>query len=168
MKQAIGVKLINFQPMTRQQYNDFRGWTLPADENGADEGYLVEYVDGGKANTAAYAGYVSWSPKDVFDRAYRVTTGLSFGLAIEAMKAGKRVARAGWNGKGMWIALGAGNAALEAEKFWNPHTRSFAEQNGGTADVQPCFLMKTAQDNIQMGWTPSQSDVLAEDWAVVL
>lgn len=59
-------------PMNRQEYNDFRGWKLPADEDGTDEGYLVEYVDGGKANTPQYAGYVSWSPKDVFERAYQV------------------------------------------------------------------------------------------------
>ncbi|MBG2633258.1 DUF2829 domain-containing protein, partial [Klebsiella michiganensis] len=51
MTKHIGVKLINAFPMTRQAYNDFRGWQLPADENGADEGYLVEYLDGGKPNT---------------------------------------------------------------------------------------------------------------------
>ena len=39
--------------------------------NGDDEGYLVEYTDGGKANTPQYDGYVSWSPKDVFERAYK-------------------------------------------------------------------------------------------------
>lgn len=70
MKKYIGTKVINAKPMTRQEYNDFRGWELPSDENGSDEGYLVEYVDGGKANTPEYKGYVSWSPKDVFDKAY--------------------------------------------------------------------------------------------------
>ncbi|RHJ76384.1 hypothetical protein [Parabacteroides sp. AM08-6] len=70
-KKYIGTKEINAIPMNRQEYNDFRGWELPADENGSDEGYLVEYVDGGKANTPQYAGYVSWSPKDVFERAYK-------------------------------------------------------------------------------------------------
>lgn len=54
MKQFIGVKRINARPMTRADYNTFRGWQLPADENGADEGYLVEYLDGGKPNTGAY------------------------------------------------------------------------------------------------------------------
>ena len=54
MKQYIGVKLINAKPMTRIEYNNFRGWELPADENGNDEGFLVEYLDGGKANTEAY------------------------------------------------------------------------------------------------------------------
>lgn len=71
MEQYIGKKLINAKPMNRLEYNQFRGWKLPADENGADEGYLVEYVDGGKANTDEYEGYVSWSPADVFNRAYR-------------------------------------------------------------------------------------------------
>ncbi len=51
MTQHIGVKLINAFPMTRQAYNDFRGWQLPAGENGEDEGYLVEYLDGGKPNS---------------------------------------------------------------------------------------------------------------------
>jgi len=70
MNSYIGVKRVNAKPMTRAEYNTFRGWKLPANENGADDGYLVEYVDGGKPNTDAYQGYVSWSPKDVFDRAY--------------------------------------------------------------------------------------------------
>ncbi|HEN1222705.1 TPA: DUF2829 domain-containing protein, partial [Klebsiella pneumoniae] len=44
MTKHIGVKLINAFPMTRHEYNAFRGWQLPTDENGADEGYLVEYL----------------------------------------------------------------------------------------------------------------------------
>ena len=71
MKKYIGTKEINAIPMNRQEYNDFRGWKLPEDENGEDEGYLVEYVDGGKANTPQYNGYISWSPRDVFERAYK-------------------------------------------------------------------------------------------------
>lgn len=71
MKKYIGTKEINALPMTRQEYNDFRGCKLPDDEDGSDEGYLVEYVDGGKANTPQYVGYVSWSPKNVFERAYK-------------------------------------------------------------------------------------------------
>lgn len=71
MKKYVGMKIINAKPMSRLEYNIFRGWQLPADENGSDEGYLVEYIDGGKANTEQYKGYVSWSPKDVFERAYK-------------------------------------------------------------------------------------------------
>lgn len=62
MKKYIGTKLIEAEPMTRGEYNEYRGWTTPADENPADEGYLVRYSD----------SYVSWSPKEVFDKAYLV------------------------------------------------------------------------------------------------
>ena len=98
MQQFIGTKVINAKPMTRQEYNYFRGWELPADEDGSDEGYLVEYLDGGKPNTDRFDGYVSWSPKEVFEKAYRPVSGLNFGLATEALKQGKKVARTGWNG----------------------------------------------------------------------
>ena len=80
MKRYIGTKEVNAKPMKRAAYNVARGWTLPADENGDDDGYLVEYIDGGQANTAEYAGYISWSPKDVFERAYKDKAGLSFAL----------------------------------------------------------------------------------------
>lgn len=68
----IGTKIVRAQPMKRGEYNLFRGWEVPADEDPADEGYLVEYTDGGKPNTQSHAGYVSWSPKEQFERAYRV------------------------------------------------------------------------------------------------
>lgn len=70
MKTYIGTKIIQATPMTRLDYNIYRGWGLPADENGADEGYLVEYTDGGKGNDSRHAGYISWSPKAQFDAAY--------------------------------------------------------------------------------------------------
>ncbi|HCI6318154.1 TPA: DUF2829 domain-containing protein [Klebsiella quasipneumoniae subsp. similipneumoniae] len=154
MTKHIGVKLINAFPMTRQAYNDFRGWQLPVDENGADEGYLVEYLDGGKPNTDRFDGYVSWSPKEVFEKAYRPVSGLSFGLAIEALKQGKKVARAGWNGKGMWLKLVpadiADKVAFEYEAL----------------DGAPWIGMKTADDKF-VPWLASQTDVLAEDWQIV-
>lgn len=163
MKQFIGVKRINAKPMTRQEYNDFRNWNLPENENGADEGYLVEYIDGGKANTEQYAGYVSWSPKDVFERAYRPITDLTFGLAIEALKAGSKVARAGWNGKGMFV-------------YYVPAAKYPAQRNAlGTMvgvfedDMVPYrdYLAMKTVDNQVVPWLASQSDVLAEDWMIV-
>ena len=93
-----------------------------------------------------------------------VVKGLTFSKALLDLQAGERLQREGWNGKNMWIALGAGSIALPAEKFWNPHVRQFAESNGGTADVETYFIMKTAQGTIQMGWVPSQADMLANDW----
>ena len=66
----IGTKIILALAMSRLAYNEYRGWDLPADENGADEGYLVEYTDGGAPNHPAHAGYISWSPKAQFDAGY--------------------------------------------------------------------------------------------------
>lgn len=70
MEEGITVKKVRRLPMNRLEYNKLRGWSVPEDENPEDEGYLIEYIDGGKANTDKYEGYVSWSPKDVSDRAF--------------------------------------------------------------------------------------------------
>lgn len=172
MTTYIGTKQVTATPMNRLAYNNYRGWTLPADEDGADEGYLVEYLDGGKPNHSGHAVYISWSPKAQFDAAYRPTTGMSFGLAIEALKRGERVARTGWNGKGMWLSLSCdGEREVAAENFWSPHNAQFARENGGTATVFPSITMKTTNAHgrvgILMGWLASQTDVLADDWQMV-
>jgi hypothetical protein len=84
MKQFIGTKLVNAEPMSRSDYNILRGWKLPDDEDGTDEGCLLEYVDGGTANTKAFSGYISWSPKKVFDKSYRECETHLQRMAIEA------------------------------------------------------------------------------------
>lgn len=66
----VGTKVIHAVAMTRQAYNDYRGWPLPTDENGEDNGYLVEYADGGQPNVPGHTGYISWSPAEVFEKAY--------------------------------------------------------------------------------------------------
>ena len=68
----VGTKVIHAVPMTRLEYNIYRGWELPKNENGDDNGYLVEYADGGAPNVAGHTGYVSWSPQGVFEKAYDV------------------------------------------------------------------------------------------------
>jgi hypothetical protein len=111
MNTYIGTKIINAKPMTLGEYNDLRGWTTLPDGNPAKEGYLVEYTDGGTPNHSDFDGYISWSPKEVFERAYRLVEGITFGAAIEAMKLGKRVARADWN-KGMNLQIVSGMIVL--------------------------------------------------------
>ena len=157
----IGTKLINAQPMTRTEYNAFRGWEVTADKNGADEGYLVEYLDGGKPNTATHAGYVSWSPKEQFDNAYRKTNGMSFGLAVEAVKRGKKVARAGWNGKCMFLFLVPGST-FKVNRA--PLLGIYPE--GTEINYHAHIDMKTADGTI-VPWLASQTDVLADDWSIV-
>ena len=158
----IGTKMIRATPMTRADYNTLRGWELPANERGEDDGYLVEYLDGGQANQAGFDGYVSWSPRDVFDRAYRPATGMSFGMALEAVKLGRCVARAGWNGKGMWLGLVRGGRYDVYDHCAKPPF------SGRPAEdvFLPWIGMKTADDCF-VPWLASQTDMLAEDWAVV-
>lgn len=150
----IGTKVISATPMTRAHYNEYRGWQLPADENGADEGYLVEYQDGGKPNHPLHAGYISWSPKEQFEKAYRPTNGLTFGLAIEALKAGKRVTRAGWNGKGLWLEYFNPQATVDL-----PYIRMSYPVTGLETGPYP--------NGARVPWLASQTDMLAEDWKVV-
>lgn len=63
-------KFVTAKPMTRAEYNDYRNWELPEDENGDDAGFLVEYLDGGKPNHPNHKNYISWSPYDVFIAGY--------------------------------------------------------------------------------------------------
>jgi len=161
MKNYIGTKLIGAIPMNRLAYNEFRGWDLPADENGDDEGYLVEYHDGGKPNTESYAGYVSWSPKEQFDNAYRQVDGLSFGLAIEAMKKGFKVARAGWNGKDMFVFLVPGSIFTVNRP---PLLGIYPE--GTEINYHAHIDMRTADGQI-VPWLASQTDMLADDWMII-
>lgn len=154
-----GHKRILAKPMTRQAYNDYRGWTLPADEDGSDAGYLVEYLDGPEDNRnhPAHAGYISWSPADVFDAAYRPNGAMTFGDALEALKAGKRVARWGWNGKGMWLRLICPETGFRHD---------FTDVFSVTYEQAPHIAMKTA-DNKVVPWLASQTDMLAEDWHIL-
>lgn len=58
--------------MTLGDYNKLRGWAIPQNEDPSKAGYLVEYIDGGEPNHPDFDGYISWSPKDVFESGYSV------------------------------------------------------------------------------------------------
>lgn len=167
MKMFIGVKMVTALAMTRLEYNVYRDWVLPSDENGADEGFLVEYPNGSGGNHPDHEGYISWCPKAQFEEANRACDAMPFGHAIEAARKGLKIARAGWNGKGMFLFISCpGSKEVAAENIWSEHGRKFAEENGGTVTVLPYLLMKTADDCI-VPWLASQTDMLADDWQVV-
>lgn len=161
MKKFYGTKLVAALAMTRLAYNEYRGWDLPSNENGADEGYLVEYQDGGPGNHPNHAGYVSWSPKAQFDAAYQPIDAMSFGHAIAALKAGERVARAGWNGKGMFLFLVNGSTFTVNRE---PLLSIMGE--GTQVHYHAHIDMKTAQGYV-VPWLASQADMLADDWMIV-
>ncbi len=159
MEQYVGTKLINAAPMTRQDYNDLRGWQLPEDEDGTDVGYLVEYVDGGEPNVTEYKGYISWSPKETFDNAYESSGSLDFGAAVFMLKRGHKIARSGWNGSGMFVYLVPANS-------YPAQTEAARETFGEMVPYREYMALKTAQNDVAT-WSPSGSDALAEDWLVV-
>lgn len=82
---------------------------------------------------------------------------MTFGDAIDAMRTGKLVQRAGWNGKGMHLYL----------EDWAEGTLDFARDAAGKRrSYEPCIVMFTAQGKHQPGWLASQADMLADDWRV--
>ena len=115
---------------------------LAWEENRGDKpGYAVQYPD----------GYVSWSPKDVFEEAYRAFEGdtqkLTFGDALYFLKRGKAVARLGWNGKGLSVSMQA------PEDDYSKMTLP--------------YLYLNYPDGRRVPWFASQTDMLEEDWMVL-
>lgn len=82
-----------------------------------------------------------------------------FGGAISALKDGKKVTRGGWNGVGQFVYhVPANNYAAQ--------TKAAKETFGDTVPYRAYLVLKTVQNDVQV-WTPSTSDVLADDWQVV-
>lgn len=154
----IGTKTLKAQQMTRAEYCKLRGWEVPTDESPDDKGYLVEYTDGGKPNHPDFAGYISWSPIDVFERAYQPTSGMDFGMALNAIKAGKYVSRAGWNGPGQYI-FGIGMPG--SGDYW-----TYTNGKNDNCKLVPFLAIRTVQ-NSTVPWLASQTDMLATDWHIV-
>lgn len=94
-----------------------------------------------------------------------------FGEAIRNLKAGKRVARIGWNGKGMYLYLVHGTT-VNKENLRNEASVALvndeiAMHNTGVATFLPHIDMRTANGDVCVGWLASQTDMLAEDWVIV-
>ena len=97
--------------------------------------------------------------------------GFDFGAAISALKQGKRVARAGWNGKGMWLVYMSGMSlppynAQGTDRKVNDRTARWIGEDTAL-ETLPYIAMWTADKKWQPGWLANQSDMLAEDWVVV-
>jgi hypothetical protein len=87
-----------------------------------------------------------------------------FGTAIDFLKSGLKVTRKGWNGKGQFVVYQKGYPnGIPCNK---QTAEAFGMNEGDLFKVRPYLQMRTAQGDHAM-WTPSVSDVLAEDWQVV-
>lgn len=90
----------------------------------------------------------------------------TFGQAIAALKRGLKVAREGWNGKGMWLWLKP-EAMVKSEWCHDPALKEIADKNGGEIHALGTICMKTADNKILSGWLASQTDMLSNDWVLV-
>lgn len=154
MKKYIGTKMLEAKPMNLGDYNKYRGWTIPDNEDPLKDGYLVRYAD----------KYESWSPKVVFEESYKDCMGMSFGIALELVKKGIKIARAGWNGKGMFVVY------QKAYPQGIPCNKQTAEawglNEGDLFKCEPYLQIKMVNGSHAM-WVPSINDCLAEDWVIV-
>ena len=161
MGKFIGVKLVEAVPMTASEA-DAKGYsTGKIVDNGVTtypnpNGYQVIYED----------GYKSWCPAVVFESSNRQIDSMTFGFAIEALKRGLRVARKGWNGKGMFLWL---KPSVTVKEDWchDPKLKELVHANGGEMEALGTICMKTADNKILTGWLASQTDMLSDDWVIV-
>ena len=87
---------------------------------------------------------------------------MTFGGAIEALKDGHKVARSGWNGRGMHLVL------LRGKSLHNAITENYGDGiPEHTPEVLDTIAMYTAQKQLVVGWLASQTDMLADDWYIV-
>lgn len=158
MKQYIGTKRVSAEPAWRVTEAGEKVTIVPKSDTKArafeypyreEDGYKVRYAD----------GYESWSPKEVFEEAYREVDGMSFGLALEAVKLGFRAARKGWNGKRMYVFLAH-------EPDFNTD-QDISEFEDTAVEVPDCLGLRTARGQLQLGWLASQNDLLADDWYIL-
>jgi len=155
----LGVKIICAQPMTHGEYTKIKYGedripTEFSEKNKDKKGYFLKYSEKPSDENA----YISWSPVEAFEEAYREISNLTFGLAIEALKKGKTVTRKGWNGKGMWIELQTPDAH---SKMTKPYIFLVAPKGSNN------YYCDDANEFNRVPWLPSITDILAEDWCII-
>jgi hypothetical protein len=103
---------------------------------------------------------------------------MNFSQALESLKLGSKLQREGWNGKGMYLTLVQGypvNGHL-APIFFDIDSKVEGKPQGNGGQMLPHIVIKTAGSSQYWGvgysdyvpWLPSQTDILAEDWLILL
>lgn len=164
MQRYIGTKVVHAKPMTQQEFAVYMGQVNKSNlADHSPKGYLVEYQDGGEPNHPDHDNYISWSPADVFDRAYVETDGMDFGAAINCLKKGMKVSRQGWNGKDMFLYFVRGG---EFPVSRNPGSAIKGHFDKDLVPYRDYIAILTAQNDV-VPWSCAMSDMLAADWYIV-
>jgi hypothetical protein len=152
----VGVKLVEAEPMDMSDAEN-EGHKVGNAVFG-DDGYEVTYPD----------GYKSWCPKEQFEAANRHIEHLTFGHALELAKLGHKIRRVDWNGAGQYLFISCPEGRAVAEEYiWSEAGREVARMHKGVAAVMPYMMIKTVSDAI-VPWAPSQTDMLTDDWVMVV
>lgn len=156
---------VNAVKLNRLNYNKLRGWKLPKDENGDDIGYLIEDLNS-PPNIPEFSGHVSWVPEKVFENTFFPALDdsayFNYGIALEHLKSGKKVARKGWNGMFIYYVPAA---KYPVNRNKNKTMLEHADSEG-LIQYQPYLALKTIDGSIST-WIASNSDTFAEDFYVV-
>lgn len=91
---------------------------------------------------------------------------MDFGNAIVALKEGKKVAREGWNGKGMWLVLVPGTPVVKTTEG-SPYFKAGVLQTEILPHIDMWTVNAEGRRAMLPGWVASQTDMLAEDWVIV-
>ena len=157
MQKYIRCHIVEAKSCTLDEWEQETGrtWNEP-DRPRTEEGYKCDYP----------SGYSGWCPKVEFEKVSRPIDGMTFGMAIEAMKLGKKVARAGWNGKGMYVWIMPGSTVKDCKTITDPHLKAIDEAEGEIRFLGS-VRMRTATGDVLTGWLASQTDMMSDDWQIV-
>lgn len=157
MKKYIGTKEVMAQPMSAEEAVKM-GYKVGSNTG---NGYEVEYKD----------GYKSWSPKEVFEEAYKEFDNMSFGMAIDALKNGRAIRRRGWNGKGLFVVkqipAHIDSTVIPKMQSLPQSAKDLILKGNGFIDYTSQCLIINENNGKADSWVPSISDVFAEDWEIV-
>lgn len=100
--------------------------------------------------------------------ASKITHDMTFGQALDALKVGQKASRRNWKGKGQYIYVTKGSnipcCHLKAD------TRKMLDglfDNDDTVSIMSHIDLKNAQNQLTIGWAPTQTDMLSNDWYIV-
>lgn len=134
MKTYIGTKQIEAKPIKLGKYNDHRGWIIPPDEDPERDGFLITYPD----------GYVSWSPKEAFEAAYRKNGELDFGMALFLLKQGKKIRL----------------------PYWSEDVFLTIQEPDDNSKMTHPYIYVTSRFGL-VPWVATQVEMLSEKWSVI-
>lgn len=154
LKKYIDTKVVEARPMSEIDAESIGYARKNIDNHEWREGYHVRYTNPDGST------YDSWSPKSVFEEAYREVGSVNFGGAIDLLKAGLAVRRKCWSGNKFlyYVPMASYQAMTDIAK-------SIADKDGKVLYKE--YIAIRCKDGDVGFYTPTQCDVLADDWEVV-